>query len=161
MLFCSSCQARSMRHSQPYCHYTPAGNILLSSAILFAGATAGKVLKVLEHMGVACISTRTFFCHQCHILIPAIQRIWEQQQQFSIAMLQSGQQQQDLVLDGDGRADSPGHSAKHGSYLTLELESNIVLDVQLVQSNECGGTYYMDKEGLQRSVISCWKRCCA
>ena len=152
MLFCSSCQARSVWHSQPYCHYTPAGNILLSSAILFAGATAGNVLKVLEHMGVACISTRTFFRHQRHILIPAIQRIWEQQQQFSIALLQLEQQQRDIVLGGDGRADSPGHSAKYGSYSTLELESNTVLDIQLVQSNECGGSYHMEKEGLQRSV---------
>ena len=64
-------------------------------------------------MGVACISTRTFFCHQRHILIPAIQRIWEQQQLFSVAMLQLEKQQRDIVLGGHGRADSPGHSAKY------------------------------------------------
>lgn len=31
------------------------------------------------------------------------------------------------------RADSPGHCAKYGSYATLDLDNNTVLDIQLVQ----------------------------
>ncbi|KAJ4921379.1 hypothetical protein JOQ06_025962, partial [Pogonophryne albipinna] len=58
----------------------------------------------------------------------------------------------DLVLGGDGRADSPGHCAKFGSYTMLELHANVVIDVQLVQSNECGGSYHMEKTGLERSL---------
>ncbi|KAJ4937706.1 hypothetical protein JOQ06_002338 [Pogonophryne albipinna] len=58
----------------------------------------------------------------------------------------------DLVLGGDGRADSPGHCAKFGSYTMLELHANVVVDVQLVQSNECGGSYHMEKTGLERSL---------
>ncbi|KAI4799884.1 hypothetical protein KUCAC02_016423 [Chaenocephalus aceratus] len=57
-----------------------------------------------------------------------------------------------LVLGGDGRADSPGHCATFGTYTTMELESNVVLDLQLVQSNECGGSYHMKLEGLKRMV---------
>lgn len=38
-----------------------------------------------------------------------------------------------LVLGGDGRADSPGHCAKYGS---IDLEQGIVVDIQLVQSNQ-------------------------
>ena len=149
-LTCSSCQGRSLWHSQPYCHNTPAGNILLSAAILFAGATATKVMRIFRHMNLACITTRTFFRHQNNILIPAVHTVWNRQQQFAIAMLQS--EQRDAVLGGDGRADSPGYSAKYGSYTTMELESNIVLDIQLVQSNQCGGSYHMEKMGLQKSV---------
>ena len=37
------------------------------------------------------------------------------------------------MLGGDRRADSPGHSAKYGSYSVLELNHNIILDIQLVQ----------------------------
>ena len=37
-----------------------------------------------------------------------------------------------LVIGGDGRADSPGHSAKYGSYTIFDLEKSNVLDVQLV-----------------------------
>ena len=80
------------------------------------------------------------------------------------------------MLGGDGRADSPGHSAKFGSYTTMELQKKAVIDIQLVQvchvllaiiglymynitytlcivkSNEVKGSYHMEKEGLMRSL---------
>jgi hypothetical protein len=42
----------------------PAGNFLLSFAILLAGTSASKVLSVFRHMGLASISLTTFFRHQ-------------------------------------------------------------------------------------------------
>ena len=39
----------------------------------------------------------------------------------------------ELILGGDGRCDSPGHSAKYGSYSLMDLEQNRILDSQLVQ----------------------------
>ena len=41
-----------------------AGNVLLSFAILVAGSSESKVLQVLHHMGLACISLSTYFRHQ-------------------------------------------------------------------------------------------------
>ena len=41
-----------------------AGNILLSFAILLAGALASKVLRVFAHMGLSCHSLRQFYRHQ-------------------------------------------------------------------------------------------------
>ena len=38
-----------------------------------------------------------------------------------------------LQVGGDGRVDSPGHNAKHGTYSLLELACNTVIDFQLVQ----------------------------
>jgi len=38
-----------------------------------------------------------------------------------------------IIIGGDGRADSPGHSAKFGSYGILELNTNKVLHIELVQ----------------------------
>jgi solute carrier family 8 (sodium/calcium exchanger) len=42
----------------------PAGNILLSSAVLLAGASISKILLVFKHMGLSAICARTFFLHQ-------------------------------------------------------------------------------------------------
>lgn len=53
-----------------------------------------------------------------------------------------------LVLGGDGRADSPGHCAKYGSYSTIDLEQGIVVDIQLVQSNQVKNSNAMEKRGL-------------
>ena len=76
-----------------------------------------------------------------------------------------------VVIGGDGRADSPGHLAKYGSYTVVELEKRIVMDVQLVQvgmpftglttdylaldnlqSNEVNRSYYMEKEGIVSAI---------
>ena len=35
-----------------------------------------------------------------------------------------------LIIGGDGRADSPGHSAKYGSYTVMELEMGVVCIIQ-------------------------------
>lgn len=130
-LTCDSCLQATKWHSQPSIGNFPAGNMLLSAGILFAGASPTKVLRVLDHMGVMTYEKRTFFSHQRDILQPAIQSVWTQQQAAHIAMLQT--EGRPLILGGDGRADSPGHSAKFGTYTTMELEANVVLDLQLVQ----------------------------
>ena len=53
-------------HSQPKIEGTKAvaENILLSFAILLAGASASKVFRVFSHMGLMCHSLRQFFRHQ-------------------------------------------------------------------------------------------------
>ena len=39
-----------------------------------------------------------------------------------------------LIIGGDGRADSPGHSpSSYGSYGILDLTTNKVINMQLVQ----------------------------
>ena len=43
------------------------------------------------------------------------------------------EKQQGLILGGDGRSDSPGYSAKYGSYSMLELNINKIVDIKLVQ----------------------------
>ena len=59
-------QRESVWHSQPNMEGTKiaAGNFLLRFAILLAGASASKVLTVFYHMGLSCISLRTFYNHQ-------------------------------------------------------------------------------------------------
>ena len=42
-------------------------------------------------------------------------------------------QQRNLILSGDGRADSPGHSAKYGSYTVIDISCNKGDGFKLVQ----------------------------
>lgn len=39
----------------------------------------------------------------------------------------------EVIVGGDGRCDSPGHSAKYGTYSLMDAEQNKILDSQLVQ----------------------------
>ena len=86
---------------------------------------------MLRHMSVAVYSSSTYFRHQREMVMPAIRRIWLDHQRWLIASLQA--EQRPLVFGGDGRSDTPGHSAKFGSYVLMEMESNAIIDMQLVQ----------------------------
>ena len=55
--------------------------------------------------------------------------VWEESQQ----KLFQASEGKTLVLGGDARKDSPGHSAKYGSYTLMDLGSNKIVDTQLIQ----------------------------
>ncbi|XP_061190833.1 uncharacterized protein LOC133198949 [Saccostrea echinata] len=147
---CEFCGFTWQWSSQPFIGNIPVGNIGLSAAILFSGALVSKVLRVLNCMGVATITRRTFNSLQSAILFPVIARVWDKhQQEYASRALERGDP---LVIGGDGRADSPGHCAKFGSYSTIDLEEGIVIDIQLVQSNEVKNSLGMEKKGLERTI---------
>lgn len=86
---------------------------------------------MLEFMNVASISARTFYRHARSYVNPVIIQQWREHQQ---QLLNSLREKEDgLVLAGDGRCDSPGYSAKFGSYTLMEQQVNRVVDFQLVQ----------------------------
>ena len=82
-------------------------------------------------MNCATITRKTFFRHQKAFLQPAISYIWKEEQEAIINHLTVTKEA--LVLGGDGRADSPGHSAKYGSYSVIDLKQSKVVDIKLVQ----------------------------
>ena len=127
---CSHCDHTFTWKNQPFVKDTPAGNILLSSAILFSGSTPGKVLLMLKHLNMASIKERTFFDHQKRYLAPAILSVWTENQS---KLLSECVSKGPLTVGGDGRADSPGHSAKYGSYGIIDLSSDKVIHIELVQ----------------------------
>ncbi|XP_065885779.1 uncharacterized protein [Dysidea avara] len=143
---CHECNHVFVWRSQPYFGRTPAGNILTSAAILYTGAQPAKALRLFSVFNCPTITTSTFFRHQRNYLQPSIDFIWEKHQQRLLRELKESNSH--LIIGGDGRADSPGHSAKFGSYSMVELTKNKVIDIKLVQSNEVTGSYHMEKEGL-------------
>ena len=112
----------------------PAGNILLSFAILMAGATAKKVLLVFTHMGLAVYSSRTYFYHQKKFLFPLILSFWNQYTENLKIQLKSAV---NIAWSGDGRFDSMGHSAKYGVYSMFSCNLMKILQFELVQVCTC------------------------
>ena len=70
---CLHCHQSFQWNSQPLIlsNY-PAGNVLLSFAILVSGASISKVLLVFRHMGLSAFNIRTFFRHQSCLLLPTM-----------------------------------------------------------------------------------------
>ena len=108
----------------------PAGNVLLSLAVLMAGASISKILLVFRHMGLVCYSARTFFKHQRSFLFPAVIHHWES---YQTDLLNKVKDLKDVVWAGDGRYDSMGHSAKYGAYTLLCTTIMKIVHFELVQ----------------------------
>lgn len=134
---CTHCSSTYEWNSQPFLQNIPAGNLLLSAAILFCGALPSKVLHVLDTYRCATISKRTFYRHQKEYLQPSIYHVYKKHQSNLFSEIKK--YRRGLVIGGDGRADSPGHSAKFGSYTVMELEKKAVIDIQLVQVSISAG----------------------
>ena len=124
------------------------GNILLSGAILYSGSLPRKFLGGLKSINLACISRETFFQHQRQFLPKVIQSTWILQRNRQCTEIQGT----DVVIGGDGRRDSMGHSAKYGSYTAMNLETNEILNVEIVQSNQVKSSNHMELKGLQETL---------
>ena len=57
-----------------------------------------------------------------------------------------------LHLSGDGCCDSPGYSAKYGTYSLADSATDLILDYSLVQVTDVGSSVAMEKEGLRRCL---------
>ena len=128
---CFSCTFFTSWDSQSSVGDIPIGNIMLSSSILFGGGSPTKVLRILKHMNVPTICYSTFMNHQKKYLHTAVQRTYQQQQSTLLNNIKA--EGRELIVGGDGRCDSPGHSVKYGTYSIMDAEQNKILDSQLVQ----------------------------
>ena len=103
---CLCCKSFREWKSQPEIARIPMGNILLSGAILYSGSLPRKFLGGLKSINLACISRETVFRHQRQFLHKVIQSTWILQRNRQFTEIQGT----DVVIGGDGRCDSMGHS---------------------------------------------------
>ena len=108
----------------------PAGNILLSFAILMAGASVSKVLLVLRHMGISIYSACTYFVHQSKFLFPAI---LTHKERYRTTLMNELKKKREAIWCSDGRLDSMGHSAKYGAYTMFCCAVAEIVHFELVQ----------------------------
>ena len=135
-------------HSQPVIRQMPAGNLLTSAAILLSGSTYSKLNEFFSILHVPFIGQSEFYQIQNTYLAPVINDYWITHQTAILSVLLPDQ----LVLCGDARSDSPGHSAKYTSYTIMDADTNLILDQQLMTVTETGSSVLMEKAALQRSL---------
>ena len=145
---CLCCKIVREWKSQPEIRNYAVSDILLSGATLFNGLLPNKFLLTLMSMKIARISPRTFFRHQGKFLHGAVRNVWGKQQNDLFDKIRG----QELLVGGDRRCDSMGHTAKYDSYTTIDLKRNKILHVDLVQSIEVKSSAQMELEGLQNTV---------
>ena len=129
---CAKCIKGYIWNSQNYMPHGkyPTGKMLLSLAVLMAGASISKIFLVFRHLGLACYSSRTFFAHQRSFLFPTVIHHWESYRTGLVTKLKT---MNNVVWSGDGRFDSMGHAAKYGVYTMLCTTIMKVVHFEVVQ----------------------------
>ena len=121
-------------HSQAMNTKMPWGNLLCACALLFSGSSPSKVVTLFSHLNTPMFShslIRTFSNIQRFYLVPSVATEWESKQACVLDTL--SRLDGLLSLGGDGRCDSPGHTATYGTYSLVDLKRNLVITTQLVQ----------------------------
>ncbi|KAH6944771.1 hypothetical protein HPB50_004975 [Hyalomma asiaticum] len=134
--------------SQPVVQGKALGNVLLCCAILFTGSSRTKVIRLLSVMGVQSLQKTEYFQYQRCYLLAAVEQAWQSQQKSVIEEAK----EQACSLAGDGRCDTPGHSADFGTYTLMDTDLNKIIHTELVKSTEVSSSNKMEKEGLERAL---------
>ncbi|KAJ8017869.1 hypothetical protein HOLleu_44465 [Holothuria leucospilota] len=132
--------------SQPLVGKMPVGNLLTAASITYSGLTYQRMASFANFLNLKIFSHTIFFNIQRDYLIPEVNSTWLKEQSSLISSLQG----KPISIVGDGRCDSPGYSAKYCSYTLMDIESEKVIDFELVQVSETGSSVKMEAVGFKR-----------
>ena len=134
--------------SQPFVRSMAAGNLLLSASILFTGNDYSNFSNIAKATNLQIFSQRNFLATQKKWLFPILNKKFNEHQQDVLNEVRNTE----VTAGGDGRCDSPGHSAKYGTYSIVDTNTSKVIDFSLVQVTEVKNSNAMELEGLKRCL---------
>ena len=121
---------------------------LQAAAIIISGNNYEKFSLLAKAFNLNLISVSTFNRFQKHCAEPVVRDIWQKMNSLIQKILNH---YDEICLCGDGRNDSPGHSARYCVYTLMEHATNVIVDFEVVDSRETGGnSVNMEREGLRR-----------
>jgi len=102
------------------------GNLALTAGLFFSGAQFSKFQQFVSIVNLKSIGKDCYYALREKYVFPVTDACWETEQNNLINTLKD--RRESVTLAGDGRCDSPGHSAKYGTYTTLDVQSDKVID---------------------------------
>ena len=122
--FCSSREVNSMY----------VNNIQMAAAVLLSGGNYGKVKRLAADMNLAFISDSTYFRIQRLYLLSAVDEWWG----WMRGQLMDEFRGKKVLVSGDGQCDSPGFNAKYLCYFIVEVSSDYIIHVEIVDKRQVG-----------------------
>ena len=147
----SSCSAG---HTHKFCssHQTNevyANNLQVVTSIMVSGNQFAKIERMARFLHLQFMSKSTYYRFQRLYVVPGINEWWMWMKQELVTEF-SGQ---DVVVRGDGQCDSPVFNAKNICYFVMEVTSNYILDIEVLDKRHVGLiSTNMEKEAAQRSL---------
>ena len=109
--------------------------ITIAAAIIVTGNNYEKYSLLCKFLKLHSVSRSTFMRVQRKFVIPVIEQFWKDMKE-TIWKTFHGES---VILCGDGRNDSPGHSAKYCVYVLMEQFTGVIVDLEVVEKRETSG----------------------
>ena len=146
---CQSGHAGGRWSAQPSCDKIRARNLTLASALLLSGNSYTKVGLMFNFCNLQYFSSTLFNQYQQLYIIPAINDFWQQH----LEQVWNEKAGKDIILSGDGRNDSPGHSAQYCTYTLADMQDRAILQMNVVDVREAAGkSSNMERMGFERGM---------
>ncbi|CAB3983503.1 Hypothetical predicted protein [Paramuricea clavata] len=137
--FCSSNQVNDIY----------ANDLQAAASLILSGSNYAKVERMAKFLNLQFLSKTTYYRYQRLYLIPEINRWWSEMRSDLLKEFY----EKDVVIGGDGQCDSPGFNAKNLCYFMVEVNSNCILDIEILDKRHVGLiSTNMEKEAVQRSL---------
>ena len=121
-------------------------NILVAASLLFSGNNITKFSLFAKSLELGFFSKSSF---QKHYQFQQIHSFWTHMQKEMFKNLED----KSVKVSGDGQMDSPGHSAKNCIYILMEVDSNYILHVEVVNVRHSQlESACMEKVGCQHAL---------
>ena len=151
LLVNSTCKAG---HANKFCSSNEVNNIYVNNlqtaaSIILSGSHYAKVNHLTKFLNLQFLSKSSYYRFQRLHLIPEINDWWCWLRKEIIQEFLG----QDAVVGGDGQCDSPGFNAKNLCYFMVEINSNLILDIEVLDKRHVGLiSTNMEKEAVKRSL---------
>lgn len=119
------------RHSKVFVN-----NSLLPIAIVLSGNNYAKFSLLCKVLNLSHVSKSNFCSFQTKCALPVVKDVWMKMRRIVLEILKG---YKDVCLCGDGRNDSPGHSARYCVFTLMEHVTNVVVDLEVIDKRETGG----------------------
>ena len=134
-------------YSQPIINRIGAGNVILSAAILYSGNTFMRISEMFSSVNLVHFSRTLFYNIQKTLLYPTLNSVYKLYRSEVIKQCIDAPQSNFI---GDGRCDSPGYSAKYGTYTLMDSNINKIVDFHVVSVGTVENSSRMEKKGLEK-----------
>ena len=134
-------------YSQPIINRIVVGNVILSAAILYSGNTFMRISEMFSFVNLVHFSRTLFYNIQKTLLYPTLNSVYKLYHSEVIKHCIDAPQSNFI---GDGHCDSPGYSAKYGTYTLMDSNINKIADFHIVNVGTVENSSRMEKKGLEK-----------
>lgn len=127
------------------------GDLQLSSAIFLSGNNFEKIELLCSIFNLPMVSKSAHYRFQSSVIIPIVNKAWES----VVRHNRVRSSQNERILLGDGRMDSPGFCAKYCTYVAMDYDTNDIISLEVIDKREVSlKSPLMEKEGFVRTLDS-------